>query len=161
MGRGQQGDSTVADQFAAVMGNRRGLRPEQVAYSSVPADPKKRKTAPFAREQAAAVRRLRLVTWWLDKSNPYAPLQAKQVLRLFGEYKDIQINDKQILRRHKTQEATCRNDLAALVKQGVCTTVRDTTNTFYSIVPFKEWPEEHREMYARAHGVPLDTLKYQ
>jgi len=150
MGRGQQ-RAAVTDQFAAIMGNRRGLRPEQVPQSSIPNA--REPVNPFAQEGVVAERRLELVRWWLHRNNPLidTPMMVKAISDTCGLCERIRSECRGgpgVQRR--LQESILRGDLIALVKQGVCDVSHKRSRNYYGILPPEKWSQDHQEAYARA-----------
>jgi hypothetical protein len=157
MGRGKQSQALATDQFAAVMGNRRGLRPEQVANSSIP-DARVRKArqkapqVPFSRQKAVASRRMALLSWWLAEKLSLRSVAANMVCRRCDAYREM-FPEHQGLpeKRRRLQDSLLASDLAELAKQGVYEkSSRGGMYAHYSAKSPEEWPDGYREAFSAA-----------
>jgi len=144
MGRAQG----AKDVFTSVLGNRRGLQTKQAQFSTAPPAPRPpRKTAPFAREVSPALRRMHLMHWF-ELADLGRPKGIPYILDSSRIYDGLHASAK---------EQQCRNDIAALLKQGLLVKHQEPGQLVaYTAAESKNWSEEHQDRYRRwkAKGRP-------
>ena len=134
MGRAQG----LKDSFSSVLGDGRGLRPEQIAASSAPSQWKLGafpggKDAPFSSHIKVAIRRMTVLRLWLKNGNE--PRTFTSIRRL-GQpvYWDT------------SGLSAVRADMKYLVENGIC--FREPGRTgIYTVRPITEWPKDHQQQF--------------
>jgi hypothetical protein len=146
MGRGKNQLRKAADSFTSVVGERRGLRQEQLLE----------RIDWREREAAATNRRMKLVADWLG-SNPHVPQEVGYIFDQVyqGIYPGSPLWDflregKNIHKSQETETVDLQGELDALVEQGFC--IRESLpgeKVKYCLAKVEDWPQEQKDIFGK------------